>query len=296
MKLKKVIEDMRVIGNPSNLKSVNSTTFLDTREDRYLTSTTKGLKRIYNSIGMFDNVFVDKLRKLDQEYSDNLVDRHLSEVDDDVVFFEINSDLRVLEKNCFDALMNFLKKLDEEIPHEVESIFSKDMLYIDTQPDRQVAGKYFAYNFINSKIDATSYLVVDSSPSASDKKFYGLRNYTIKLDNPYDTLDIEPTDVMRVVNDSLGNKMYWKDIVKIIKGLKAKGEMATELMVESPSNLEALSDYSLYDMGVLIYESYIQDTIKMIRYIEQFDYAYKKSVKVSDNFVDSKPEVLLFSV
>lgn len=274
MELTKVLDRIRTIDSPNHLMSVNATTLLDTSTGRYITSSTKGLKRVYSTIGMFDNVFVDKLRKLDQSYCEKQINDHFKKVSDEYKFFEIDNTLRVMENNKYDALKKLLDDVSS-MYENAESTFSGDMLYIDSNLGNQVSNKYLTYNFINSKFEVSSYVVIDNADSVDTREFYGIRDYQVRLDDPGMIPSIGTYDVVNYVNGSQDKVLKWDDVAKVCKNLKSRDTTITLALLDATSEHpdSDLSSYTLSAISQLIYRAYIESPQKMMRYIDQFNYA-----------------------
>ena len=285
MRLDKAVEGIGIIESPQYLRSISTSTLYDSASGRYLISTTKGLKTLYRAIGMFDNVFVDKLRKLDEAYCEKQVNSHFQSASDEYTFFEMDNVLRVMENEKYEALVGLLKEfIDKYEPAECN--FSNDMLYIDSNLGGSTDNKYLAYNFINGKLDICTYRIVNDNPSLPGK-FLGIQNYSVDLDDPNMIPIIDTYDVYEYVRNGLDRVLNWSDVNKVAKGLKSKTGLVTHIQ-SSSFGKDGVSRYNVRDMSEMVYTAYKEAPEKMMRYIEQFDYALINSV------IDTtEPEVIV---
>ena len=285
MRLDKAIEGINVIDNPQYLRSISTNTLFDSASERYVISTTKGLKKLYATIGMFDNVFVDKLRKLDESYCEKQVNNHFQSVSDDHTFFEMDNVLRVMDNEKYEALIqllnDFIGKYDSAVCN-----FSNDMLYIDSNLGKSVDNKYLAYNFINGKVDICTYRIIDDNLSVPGR-FLGIHDYSVKLDDSSMIPLIDTYDVYEYVKNGMDRVLSWTDVSKVSKGLKSKTNMVTNIQSDSFGK-DGTSNYTVSDMSEMVYTAYIESPEKMMRYIEQFDYALINSV-----INTTEPEVIV---
>ena len=275
MKLEKAIDSISAIDNPHYLRSVNTNTLFDSSNGRYIISTTKGLKRLYDIIGMFDNVFVDKLRKLDEVYCEKQVNDHLQSVSDEYTFFEMDNILRVMENERYKALIELLDSFINKY-NPATCNFSNDILYIDSNLGKSTDNKYLSYNFINNKIDICTYRIIDEDLSLPGR-FLGIHDYNVKLDEPGMIPIINTYDVYEYAKNGLDKVLSWSDVNKTSKGLKSKTSMVTNIQSESFGK-DGLSYHTVNDISEMVYTSYVEAPEKMMRYIDQFDYALINSV------------------
>lgn len=286
MRLDKAIEGISIIDNPQYLRSVNSSTLLDSSTGRYIISTTKGLKKLYVTIGMFDNIFVEKLRKLDESYCEKQINSHLQSVSDEYTFFEMDNILRVMENDRYEALTELLSKF-VGMYKSASCNFSNDVLYIDSNLSPYTDNKYLVYNFISNKLDICTYRIHYYNDDRIPCEFIGIPNYTVKLDDPRMIPMVETHDVYSYVKDSMEKVLYWSDANKIAKGLKSRVPMVDAMRMDSFGK-EGLSDYNLRSVSKIVYGAYKEAPEKMMRYIEQFDYAFNHSVEDT-----REPEVII---
>ena len=285
MRLDKAVEGIGIVDNPQYLRSINSSTLLDSSTGRYIISTTKGLKRLYSTIGMFDNVFVEKLMKLDEAYCEKQINSHFQSVRKEYTFFEIDNILRVMENEKYEALVGLLEEFIDKY-ESAECNLSNDMLYIDSNLGKSTDNKYLAYNFINSRLDICTYRIADEDLSLPGK-FFGVQNYCVNLDDPSMIPIIDTYDVYEYVRNGLDRVLNWSDVNKIAKGLKSKTGLVTHIQSDSFGK-DGISKYSVRDMSEMVYTAYVESPEKMMRYIGQFDYALINSV------IDTtEPEVIV---
>ena len=263
MKLDKALEGIGIIDSPQYLRSVNSNTLLDSSNGRYIISTTKGLKRLYSTIGMFDNVFVDKLRKLDEAYCEKQINSHFQSVSGEYTFFEMDNVLRVMENEKYEALVGLLKEFIDKY-ESAECNFSNDMLYIDSNLGKTTDNKYLAYNFINSRLDICTYRIIDDNLSLPGK-FFGIQNYSVNLNDLGMIPIIDTYDVYEYVRNGLDRVLNWTDVNKVAKGLKSKTSMVTYVQSDSFGK-DGVSKYNVRDMSEMVYTAYAEAPEKMMRY------------------------------
>ena len=285
MRLDKAVDGIDVIENPQYLRSISTNTLYDSSSGRYVISTTKGLKRLYSTIGMFDNVFVDKLRKLDEAYCEKQINSHFQSVSGEYTFFEMDNVLRVMENEKYEALVGLLKEFIVKY-ESAECNFFNDMLYIDSNLGRSTDNKYLSYNFINGRLDICTYRIVDDNLSLPGK-FFGVQNYSVDLDDPNMIPIIDTYDVYEYVRNGLDRVLNWADVNKVAKGLKSKTGLVTHIQSDSFGK-DGVSRYNVSDMSEMVYTAYTEAPEKMMRYIGQFDYALINSV------IDTtEPEVIV---
>lgn len=269
MRLREVLDSMRVVEEPRYLRCVDGRTFLEPVSQRYLTSTTKGLKRIYSSIGLYDNVFVDKLRRLDQSYCEGLVNSHFESMDDCYTLFEADNDLRILETETFEVLRALLTRISVLYPDSTGT-FSKDVLYIDSNlRGGEVDNRYLSYSFLTNRVDAFSY-VIDGDG------FYGMRDYSVELDT--ENLNLSTYDLLDYISDYRGNRMRWVDVLTLVRGTKMRSELNTRYMVEAPADVSSLSDYTVDDMAVIVNTARVRRPERMVPYIGLMSDAIVESI------------------
>ena len=285
MRLDKAVDGIGIIDSPQYLRSISNSTLYDSASGRYLISTTKGLKRLYKVIGMFDNVFVDKLRKLDEAYCEKQINAHFQSASDEYTFFEMDNVLRVMENEKYEALVGLLKEFIDKY-ESAECNFSNDMLYIDSNLGNSLDNKYLAYNFINCRLDICTYRIIDENLSLPGK-FFGIQNYSVDLDDPNMIPITDTYNVYEYVHNGLDRVLNWADVNKVAKGLKSKTGLVTYIQSDSFGK-EGVSKYNVRDMSEMVYTAYTEAPEKMMRYIGQFDYALINSVVGK-----SEPEVIV---
>lgn len=269
MDISRFIGSIEVLPDTEYLVCVNDTTFYDERGGRYYTSTTKGLKVLYKAIGLYDNVFVKKLRAIDETYSDGLVNERISGLgsDDSHIISVVGGDLRVMGRERYDAFVHMLSEVAERYPDATASV-SKDVLSIDGRP------AYLEYNLVNNRLVSYSYDVIDG-------RFYGAEDISFTLDE-----EVALPEANRHMDDYYGRligiKVGWDVITDVILRWGLRSDEATKALIESPEDGSVTSPYVIGDALRFIDEAYEGDHGRLRACIEQSDWIFRAAFGVMD--------------
>lgn len=265
-----ILKSIRKLDSTKYLSVVNGTTFKDMDTEEYYATTTKGLTRLYDAIGMYSASFVDKLHKLDPTYCDKCINERISTLRNGNVVFVLEQDLRVLPVDTFNLFQGML----ESYPDASASVV-KDLVTID-DTESFTTYSYVTYHLTNGTLTMCTYEV-------GDDYFYGMTDYSGKLNDTV-MFGEQPFDLSYLVKDQLDYTVPWDVIRKLAKKLKLHDAKTTDILVKAPDEPNAMSDYTVSDMASLIKRAYDNDPSRKGYCIAQFDIVLKSAKPRDDMF------------
>ena len=196
--------------DPRYLKSVDDRTFEYILKGTYLSSTNKGLSKLFSSLGLYDKVFISKLYNLDSNYTITTINNHLiTSTHNSNKLLLIDNNLRIMSTSTYNNLYNLLSYYKD---YDNKLITYNDILYniIYNYYNNNNYNKIITYNYNNNNLLISYY-------NTADNKFYGNNDYQIKLED-YDYNDNSIIDLYSSTsNIIIDNNQVSKFIIRINK-------------------------------------------------------------------------------